>query len=364
MRHNDDACEIDLTTGGTALPVERGVRGRGRPPARERMAIVPFVPASLGPAGGDIAAPASEAVVAGQWSANTRRAYEGDVLLFQRFLAAVGRADLAGVTRDDLIAYRGWLASRYAPATVNRRLSVVRSLFREALLRGEIERDPTAHLKQMRVADESPTEALDALSARALLDHIDRSTLLGLRDVALLSLLMRTGLRRSEIGPLTLASMGTERGHYTLTVRGKGDKRRLVKLPVDVWRDIQAWLDARAAVERRHGGMEAPPPATPIFVEVRKVGRGDQSHYRAVGQAGLTPDAVWIVVKRHIAAAGIAGNITPHSLRHTFITLALEGRAPLHKVQYAAGHADPRTTERYHRRKENLDDNATDYVKL
>jgi integrase/recombinase XerD len=353
---------LDLPDAETmALPEPRR---RGRPRARERMAITPLVPAMLGVAGSDTPAPAREAIVAGQWSANTRRAYEGDVLLFQRFLDAVGRAHLADVTRDDLIAYRGWLAGRYAPATVNRRLSVVRSLFREALLRGEVERDPSVHLKLLRVADESPTESLDGLSARALLDGIDRSTLLGLRDAAILSLLIRTGLRRSEIGGLTVASLGTERGHHTLSVRGKGDKRRIVKVPVDVWHDIERWLEARTAIERQDGSAPALQGADPLFVEVRKVGHGQDAHYRAVGQTGLTPDAIWIIVKRHTASAGIAGNITPHSLRHTFITLALEGRAPLHKVQYAAGHADPRTTERYHRRKENLDDNATDYIKI
>ena len=54
----------------------------------------------------------------------------------------------------------------------------------------------------------------------------------------------------------------------------------------------------------------------------------------------------------------------PHGLRATFVTLALEGGAPLHLVQRAAGHADPRTTERYWRRKEGLDDNAVDYIRL
>jgi len=62
--------------------------------------------------------------------------------------------------------------------------------------------------------------------------------------------------------------------------------------------------------------------------------------------------------------AGITANVTPHSLRHTFITFPLPGGASLHKVQYAAGHADPRTTERYDRQRDNLDDDAVDYVKL
>jgi integrase len=56
--------------------------------------------------------------------------------------------------------------------------------------------------------------------------------------------------------------------------------------------------------------------------------------------------------------------LTPHGLRATFVTLALEGGAKLHQVQYSAGHADPRTTERYQKRKLNLDDAATDYIKL
>ena len=57
-------------------------------------------------------------------------------------------------------------------------------------------------------------------------------------------------------------------------------------------------------------------------------------------------------------------NITPHSTRHTCITLALDEGAPLHKVHDVAGHADPRTTERYWRTKQNLDDSAVDYVRL
>ncbi len=73
---------------------------------------------------------------------------------------------------------------------------------------------------------------------------------------------------------------------------------------------------------------------------------------------------MWKIVVRRVIAAGIKDNITPHSTRHTFITLALDAGAPLQKVQVAAGHADPRKTERYWRTKQNLDDNAVDYVRL
>lgn len=340
-------------------------RGRGRPPVAQRMAIIPMVPPTLTiQPGGDEPALAIDALLAGQISPHTRRAYEGDVQLFMNYLGAIGRGQLADVTRDDLIAYRAWLIATYAPATVNRRLSVVRSIFREALVRGEVTADPAILLRQLRVGDESPTIPLDHGEARAFLDAIDRSTLLGLRDAALLALMIRTGLRRTEIGSLSVGDLAMQRGHHTLTVVGKGNKRRLVKMPVDVWRDLQAWLTAREEIERQHGGPERLANDAPLFVEVRRIGRKEDCHYRAIGKQGLSGDAIWYIVKRHLPAAGITANITPHSLRHTFITLALEGRAPLHKVQYAAGHADPRTTERYHHRKDNLDDNATDYIKL
>ena len=73
------------------------------------------------------------------------------------------------------------------------------------------------------------------------------------------------------------------------------------------------------------------------------------------------------VIERLVKMLAIAADepcLKPHGLRATFITLALEGGASLHQAQYAAGQADPRTTERYHRRKLNLDDNAADYVRI
>ena len=70
-------------------------------------------------------------------------------------------------------------------------------------------------------------------------------------------------------------------------------------------------------------------------------------------------------IERTIAECGqrISITLTPHDLRASFITLAIEGGATLLQAQYAAGHSDPRTTERYHIRKVNLDDNAVDYIK-
>ena len=70
------------------------------------------------------------------------------------------------------------------------------------------------------------------------------------------------------------------------------------------------------------------------------------------------------VVETACEVADLNLKLTPHGLRATFVTLALEGGAKLEQVQYAVGHADPRTTERYHKRKLNLDNNAVDFIKL
>ena len=80
-------------------------------------------------------------------------------------------------------------------------------------------------------------------------------------------------------------------------------------------------------------------------------------------EARLSDGGIARMVKARAKAVKIV-EISPHGLRATFVTLAIEGGAALHQVQYAAGHSDPRTTERYQKRKLNLDNNAVDFVRF
>jgi integrase/recombinase XerD len=292
-----------------------------------------------------VPATAGEEFLAGQLSAATARAYRADVEdFFGKPCEDVTVEDLRMVTPGRIVAWRNDLMQRLAPSTVARKLSSIRSLFRHAEAVGMIEGNPARPelVRSPRVSRESQTRGLTAQQARALLDAIEGEDLTALRDRAMIELALRTGLRRAEIVGADRADLGEERGHQVLTVTGKGGQREIVKVPVPAGRAIQAYLDAR---EDEH-------PA--LFI--------GHAHNGTAGER-LSTKAVYRRIQRHARAAGLEG-ITPHSLRHTFVTLALDGGATVRQVQAAARHADPKTTIRYDRHRKNLDDHASDYLRI
>jgi integrase/recombinase XerD len=297
-----------------------------------------------------------DAIVRRGDSTHTRRAYAGDLRTYARWLSHEGLA-WDTITADELDGYREWLAGSYARSTANRRLTVIRMLYTEAVRRGVRRDNPGERLRGVRGRDDREGGALSRIEARELLASTERETadpsrrLIAVRDLALLGLLIRTGLRRFEVVSLLVGDLGVSQGHNVMTIRaGKGNVTRTIKLPPDLRRTIDAWLTAstKAGMTRQEDH--------PLFIEVRRGGH-------LVSSRPLSDRAVHSIVTRRLRAAGLQ-RLGPHALRATFVTLALEGGAPLHIVQRAAGHADPRTTERYWRRKENLDDNAVDYVRL
>lgn len=291
----------------------------------------------------------AEGLIAGAVSPHTRRAYSIDVAHFLHWLGERG-LPLSAVTKETVRQYRRALAEHYSAATVNRRLSTVRQLLDTAVDRGVLRSNPAKTIHGVRIADTSPTQGLTAQEARALVDACDVATLRGRRDHALLSLMLRCGLRRAEISALEVSQLQRRGEHRVLQLVGKGKKPATVKLPPDVAAEVDDWLVAR---ERRE--------ASALFLPVYRCMDGETESQRC-GEEPLSQATVWQIVTARAHQAGIAGKITPHSLRHTFVTLALDGGAPLQRVQAAARHADPRTTMRYWRTGDNLDDNAVDYV--
>jgi integrase/recombinase XerD len=289
-----------------------------------------------------------ESLVTRQLSAHTRKAYRQDASQFVNWLENKALT-LNALSTDDMWQYRRYLADNFAKTTAERKLVVARKLLQEAVKRGLLSHNPAQDIGGYRSKDEqeTPHMALDTTQARGLLTVIDTTTQQGKRDFAILLLLLRTGIRRSECADLKLGDLQVEQGHHLLLIRhAKGDKRRKVKVPVDVVRAIDTYLEECA---RKGLNKEAP-----LFVQFRK---GDHPQTE-----GISAQVIERLVKLYAARAGF--ELTPHGLRATFVTLALEAGAKLEQVQYAVGHSDPRTTERYQKRKLNLDNNAVDFVRV
>lgn len=324
----------------------------------------------------------SFADIAGQLSERSRRVYRHDIQVFATWMLEQGVTPET-LTRSHMIAYRAYLQATYAKSTAGRMLSVARRLMKEQVERLHLAANPASDIRGFTTNNESPHVALTEDDAQALLDVIDTKTVRGQRDYVLLLFLLRTGIRRSEAAALTIADLSMQQGHHIATIQhGKGDKRRIVKVPVEVWRELDSFIEARrqyhvTRLEQKIHALEAEceqlseevyahqrvaltlqhtmTPQDGLFVRVR---RGDHPTREA-----MTDKAIEQVVK-HYAEKIEADGLTAHGLRASFITLALEANAPLHKVQYAVGHSDPRTTEHYQKRKLNLDENAADYVKV
>jgi site-specific recombinase XerD len=258
----------------------------------------------------------------------TREAYAVDLRQFTtwcraRSLAvlAVRRADIEGFARD-------LEAKGRARATVTRRLSTIAGFYRYAGQEELLASSPAAHVRRPRVDYESHAVALDRNELGALLVAAGLGTA---AEHALISLLALNGLRVSEAVGTDVEHLGLERGHRTLTVTREGGK--IVTIPL-------APRTARAldlAIGERAGG--------PVFL--------------ATDGRRLDRHGAGRIVRRAAPRAGITKTVTPHTLRHAFITAALDAGVPLRDVQEAASHADPRTTMRYDRARGSLDRHAT-----
>jgi site-specific recombinase XerD len=258
----------------------------------------------------------------------TRDAYSLDL---RQFVAWCNDHDrrLFGVRRADIECFARDLEARgRARATVARRLCTVSGFYRYAEQEGLLERSPAAHVRRPRLDYESHATGLDRNEVGALLVA---AGLASASEHALVSLLAINGLRVSEALGADIEALGLERGHRTLTVLRKGGKVVVIPLAPRTARAIDL-----AIGERAEG---------PIFL-----GRNGER---------LDRHAAWRIVRRLARRAGINKPVGPHTLRHAFITAALDAGVPLRDVQEAASHADPRTTMRYDRARVSLDRHAT-----
>ncbi len=256
---------------------------------------------------------------------NTLEAYSRDLNRLANFLAANGVESWPDGHGSQLRTYFSSLRDTgLSVRSITRNLVTLRQFYRFLEKERIIQENPVPRLLLPVESRRLPT-TLTHDDVERLLNQPSPSTLLGLRDQAMLEFLYATGLRVSELVSLHTQQINLE-GDY-LTVRGKGGKVRV--LPFGRWAEERLRLYLREVrpklVQRRNSSV--------LFLT-------------RSGKA-LTRQGFWKLIRRHALAAGIERKVTPHTLRHSFATHLLEGGADLRAVQSMLGHSDISTTQIY-----------------
>ena len=241
-------------------------------------------------------------------------------------------------------AVRMVLAEKFAPSTVNQMLCALRRVLKEAKklkLISAVDYSEAIDLESLPENSELKGRALKNIEISALMKvcRQDKSPS-GIRDLALMGILLGTGLRRSEVVNLELQDFDPVTGALRV-IGGKRGKNRTVYLPTSAKELVQKWLKVR--------GVKNGPLLYPI------------SRGKRVVKRKMTDQAVLYILQKRAIEAGIK-SFSPHDCRRTFISDLLDAGVDLVTVSQLAGHASPLTTARYDRRGEEAKRKAVEFL--
>ena len=274
-------------------------------------------------------------------SANTVRAYQGDLTQYLNFLERYLDRPAERIAPDEVDQYavRAFMVELYdrglARASSARRLAAIRSFGRYLRRERHVDSDPGALVATPKQERKVPAR-LGMQEVEQLLASPDATTPLGRRDRAILELFYAAGLRLSELVGLDLEDVTLS--SRLVRVLGKGGKERIVPFNRNAAAALRAYLGDREALVAGAPERQASPQrrgllAAPLFVNYR----GGRLSTRSVDR----------LVRRYVAATSRRDGISPHALRHSFATHLLERGADLRSIQELLGHARLSTTQRY-----------------
>jgi site-specific recombinase XerD len=274
----------------------------------------------------------------------TKRVYN---MALDEFLGWFQQAPLSGFTKATVSAWRVSLEARgLGSSSIIVRMSAIRKLAAEAADNGLLAPELAAGISRVKSAKTQGVRTGNWLSqrqAQALLSAPDVTTLRGLRDRAILAVLLGCGLRRSEVAALKFMHLQQRDGRWCIVdLVGKHGRVRTAPMPTWVKVAIDAWTS----------------PAGLVDGHVFRAVRAD----RVTGER-LGEKVVWQLIKPYAEEAGVPG-IAPHDLRRTCAKLCRAGGGELEQIQLLLGHASVQTTERYLGTKQDLIHAPNDAIKL
>jgi integrase/recombinase XerD len=278
-------------------------------------------------------------------SVRTGEAYAAALARFELFLD--GR-DVLVATIDDVELFGGLWLHKQGVTAISRRpyIAAVREFYKWLLKASLVKTDPAAGLSYPKHGRTLPN-MMTLASAEKLMWAPDFGTFLGVRDAAIISILLGCGLRREGVVMLNESSIMTTElkgdRRYMLKVTEKGDKERTVPVPREVDMVLRLYLEHEdmKSIDRTLADGDKV-----LFVSVKNM--TVPAHEYIGERRRMAPKAVWEIIKKHGTAAGISSDqLHPHALRHLYGTELLESDVDLLIRQELMGHADPKSTGIY-----------------
>jgi site-specific recombinase XerD len=260
-------------------------------------------------------------------SPHTQRAYSRAL---DDFITWYQHGGATGISKATVQAYVEELrANGITASSINQRLAAIRKFAQEAADNGlidEVTAQAIRRVEGVRSEGKRLGNWLNQRQAQQMIDTPDVTTRKGLRDRAILAVLLGCGLRRAEAAALCMSHIQQREGRWVIVdLRGKRNKTRSVPMPSWAKAAVDAWCNAAGIVEGE------------IFLAVRRGGH--------IQGKAMTAQAIRDVVAEYAQQVGVT--VAPHDLRRTFAKLAHKGGSPVDQIQLSLGHSSMQTTERY-----------------
>jgi integrase/recombinase XerC len=296
------------------------------------------VPAIVAAAGEEAARHFLNFFIASIRNRHTRRAYARQALRFLEWCEARGCRELGSITTAHVSTYIEQLTrSELDAPSVKQALSSLRMLFSWLVVHQVVPQNPAAVVRGPRHAvTEGSTPALEAPDVARIIEAIPTDSIVGLRDRALIGLMAYTFARIGAAVAMNVKDFFPQGTGYMVRLREKGGRRKQIACHHLLEEYLCAYIDAAGLVDQ---------PDSPLFRTVK--GKTKQLTDNRIDQS-----AAWRMLQRRARRAGVDAKLSNHTWRASGITNFLENGGALEMAQYMAGHADPRTTKLYDRRRQ------------